>query len=210
MNIVATVFWDQEISFRIPCCKESKGDDELVRDFLSEGAQDCFKQLVDRYKDKVFRLAASVMGPGFSAEAEGVTQEVFLQVFKKLSTFRNESRFATWLFRIAYNMALERKRKKRFKIPHKGVDELSNVAAPLDQTDPAKAVMKQQQNQKVLQSLETLDEPYRTVIYLHYWMKRPVWEIAQSLGTQPGTIKSHLFRARKQLAQILKKDKDDG
>lgn len=177
--------------------------------YVSRSAEEKFERLVDRYKDRVFHLAASVLGPRCAAEAEDVTQEVFLQVFRKLSTFRGDSRFATWLYRIAFNIALERKRRAMYRIPHQGEEALSAMAAPAEQNDPVEAAVKEQRNRAVLESLEELDEPYRTVIYLHYWLKRPVSAIAEDLDTRPGTVKSYLYRGRKRLAQILEKERDD-
>ncbi len=185
-------------------------DAALVEGFLSRGAEDCFKRLVDRYKERVFRLAVSVMGPGFSAEAEDITQEVFIQVFRKLSTFRRDSSFATWLYRIAYNKALERKRKARFRIPHQGERALSAMAAPAEQSDPVEATVNEQRNRAVLESLDALEEPYRTAIHPYYWMKCPISEITEYLGTRPGTVKSYLHRGRKRLARTLQEEQDNG
>ena len=76
--------------------------------------------------------------------------------------------------------------------------------------DPLEAVARQRRSRAVLEELEALDEPYRTAIYLHYWMKRPVSEIAESLGTRPGTVKSYLHRGRKRLARVLIREWDHG
>lgn len=198
------------ICARAPQSAETRDEAALVDDFLSRGAEESFERLVNRYKDKVFRLAASVLGPGFQAEAEDVTQEVFIQVFRKLSTFRQDSRFATWLYRITYNRALERKRTARFRIPHQGEEALNALAAPAEQADPEEASEKRRRNRVVLESLDALGEPYRTAIYLHYWMKCPVSDIAECLGTRPGTVKSYLYRGRKRLARILEKEGEDG
>jgi len=185
-------------------------DTTLVDDYLSQGVEECFEKLVNRYKGKVFSLAASVMGPGFSAEAEDITQEVFIKVFRKLATFRQDSLFSTWLYRITYNHALERSRKARFRIPHQGENALRIMAAPAGNNDPEKAAIKRGRNRAVLESLETLDEPCRTAIYMHYWLKLKVSDIAFRLGLKQGTVKSHLFRGRKRLAQVLKMERDDG
>ena len=210
MNTAAVSLVDRIISARAPHRGEMRDDDALVEGFLSRGAEDCFERLVNRHKERVFRLAASVMGPGFSAEAEDITQEVFIQVFRKLSTFRRDSSFATWLYRITYNQALARKEKARFRIPHQGDKVLGALAAPAEQNDPVEATVIRRRNRAVLESLDALDEPYRTAIYLHYWMKCSVSEIAKCLGTRPGTVKSYLYRGRKRLAKFLERERDDG
>jgi len=186
------------------------GDPALIKGILSRGEEECFDQLVEKYKDKVFRLAVSVMGPECSTEAEDVTQEVFIQVFRKLSTFRAESGFSTWLYRITYNWALERRRRARYRLPHQGEEVLASMAASAEGNDPVSAAMKRQRKQTVLHALKGLEEPYRTAIHLYYWMKCSVSEIAEQLGTRPGTVKSYLYRGRERLAKILEKERDDG
>ncbi len=184
-------------------------DATLVDAFLSRGSEECFERLVDRYKDRVFRLAASVMGPRFSAEAEDIAQEVFIQVFRKVSTFRGDSSFATWLYRIAVNKALERKSLARFRNTFQEEGVLNSVAAPAEKNDPLEAVMTRGRDSALVESLDRLDEPYRTAIHLHYWMKCSVSEIAEYLGTRPGTVKSYLHRGRKRLARTLRKGRGD-
>ena len=68
--------------------------------------------------------------------------------------------------------------------------------------DPVLAATKRQQKRIVLQALEGLDEPYRTAVHLYYWMKCSVTEIAEQLGTRPGTVKSYLYRGRERLEKI--------
>lgn len=192
----------------VPFPMKEEDDSALVDDFLSRGREESFERLVHQYKHKTFRLANSVLGPGLAAEAEDLTQEVFIQVFRKLSTFRKESRFSTWLYRITYNMALERKQKARFRIPHQGEKVLESMPAQDKEGDPSEVASRRQQRKAVLQCLEALDEPFRTAIYLHYWMKCPVSEIAEILDTRPNTVKSYLYRARKRLARMLEKERD--
>lgn len=210
MKAAALILNDRVLTDRAPMRREEPDDQELIERFLSHGAEECFEQLVDRYKNKVFRLAASVMGSGFSAEAEDIAQEVFIQVYRKLTTFRRDSRFSTWLYRIAYNRALERKRKARFRIPHQGEELLNAREAPREQADPVAFAEQRRRNRSVLKSLDDLDEPFRTAIYLHYWMNCSIAEIAEQLGTKPNTVKSYLFRGRQRLAQSLKKERNNG
>jgi RNA polymerase sigma-70 factor (ECF subfamily) len=208
MNSATWIMKNAIISTRAPQCTRGRDDRALVEGFLSEGAEDCFERLVDRYKGKVFRLALSVMGPGGAAEAEDITQEVFLQVYRKLSTFRQESRFSTWLYRIAYHRALEHRQKARFRLPHQGEKALAHLTAPT--ADPQAISECRQRKRHILEALEDLDEPYRTVIHLHYWMRCSVAEIAEHLGTRPGTVKSYLHRGRTRLATHLQTEGSHG
>src|SRR5262245_60061216 len=96
----------------------SVDDAELVRRYLEHQDPELFASLVSRYKDRAFRLVASILGPGSEPDAEEVVQEVFLTVYRELPRFRMESRFGTWLYRIAYNRAIDRKRTPRLRRPH--------------------------------------------------------------------------------------------
>jgi RNA polymerase sigma-70 factor (ECF subfamily) len=210
MNTAIWTLADWIFSARAPEGARVKDDRALIKGILAHGAEECFDRLVERYKDKVFRLAVSVLGPGCDAEAEDVTQEVFLQVFRKLSTFRGESGFSTWLYRITYNQALERRRRAPFRLPHQGEEALAALVAPVEEADPVIKTMKRQRRRIVLEALARLDEPYRTAIHLYYWMKLSVGEIAGQLETRPGTVKSYLYRGRERLAKILGEEQEDG
>jgi RNA polymerase sigma-70 factor (ECF subfamily) len=181
----------------------------LIKGFLASGSHEDFERLVNRHKERVHRLVLSVLGPALSAEAEDVTQDVFVQVFRKLATFRMRSRFSTWLYRIAYNKAIEHRRKARNRLPHCGVESLAAVPISDAHADPARAAGDRQRRQKVLECIEELGEPQRTVVYLHYWMNLKVADIAATLRTRPGTVKSHLHRARARLAQELRREARD-
>jgi RNA polymerase sigma-70 factor (ECF subfamily) len=184
-------------------------DNSLIKGFLATGSHEDFEGLVDRHKDRVHRLVVSVLGPRLSAEAEDITQDVFVQVYHKLGTFRMRSSFSTWLFRIAFNKAVEHRRKARNRLPHCSVDSLAALLATDVHADPARAVIDQQRQRRVLQCVEELDEPYRTVVYMHYWSFLSVSDIAAYLGIKTGTVKSHLHRARAFLASTLKREARD-
>jgi len=184
-------------------------DSSLIKGFLATGSHEDFERLVDRHKDRIHRLVLSVLGPGLSAEAEDITQDVFVQVFRKLGSFRMRSSFSTWLYRIAYNKAIEHRRKARNRLPHCGLESLASLPVIDAHADPAGAADDRQRRQRILQCIEELGEPHRTVVYLHYWMNLKITDIAASLRIKPGTVKSHLHRARARLAQTLKREARD-
>lgn len=178
-------------------------DEALVRGFLESGSHPDFERIVSRYQDRVFRLVLSVLGPHLAAEAEDVTQDVFVHLYRRVHTFRSESRFGTWLFRVAYNVAAEYRRKARRWVPHVGQEPLSSLPLVGEHANPATALEAGQRRRTVRRCVEDLDEPCRTVVHLHYWMRYSVSEIASRLGMPPGTVKSHLHRARARLARHL-------
>lgn len=179
-------------------------DEALAAGYLASREERLFRELVERYQTKVFRLVASVLGPFRDADAEEVTQDVFLRVHEKLGQFRGASKFGTWLYRLAYNVAVNRSKVARLRLPHVAVDVLHGLAA---HDDPRRIVLDEERDARVAAALEALPEIYRTVVYLHYWNDASVDEIAELLGAPSGTIKSYLFRARERLARILEEMK---
>lgn len=183
---------------------ETERPDALAAEFVRSGSDDVFALLVERYKDRVFRLVCSVLGPGREGEAEEVAQEVFLTVYHRLRDFRFDSSFSTWLYRITWRRAIDLKRKARYRLPHVGEESLRDLSEP--GTGVVEALAKKDRARRVRTALGGVREPYRTTLYLHYWAGLAVAEIAAVLETREGTIKSHLFRGRRELASVLERD----
>ena len=176
-------------------------DAELVRLFLQDRDPAVFSELVRKHERPVFRLVASVLGPGFVSAAEDLTQEIFVHVYHKLGGFRFAARFSTWLYRVAYRKAIDEKRKARYSRLHLGEDALAEMR--VDGPDPLEASLQSERNRLVRQGVEHLREPHRTAVLLFYWMESPVEEIAALLRTKPATVRSYLFRARARLRGTL-------
>jgi RNA polymerase sigma-70 factor, ECF subfamily len=161
-----------------------------------EHIAESFEDLVRRYQERVFRLAISVLGPGREADAEEVSQDAFLRAYRALATFRGDASFATWIYRIAYNTALNRRKSLQSRREDPERDHPSAIS-PL-----ADAI--QGQRRRVLQeAMEELPDIYRTSLRLHYWLGSSIDEIAEYLGVAPGTVKSYLHRGRARLEAIL-------
>jgi len=169
-------------------------DSALVQRFLVTGSVDDFEVLIRRHQQKVFRIAVAVLGRGSEARAEDVTQDVMLLVFRKLRSFESRSRFATWLYRIAYNRALDELRSNRAR-PE---TELRDGPAAVRGTsrDPLR-------DAALADCISRLPDAHRTAVHLHYWLGHSTAEIADLLCVQSGTVKVWLFRARHVLAQCL-------
>lgn len=177
-------------------------DEDLARHYLKTGDDDLFAILVHRYKRQVFRLAVSILGPSFSEEAEEVVQETFLVVHQKLKRFRFDSKFRTWLYRIAFNRSIDWRRKPRVRLQHS--DESQLVQETAQARNPLGQVTDRETGERVLASVEGLPQPSRAIVYLYYWMDQSVGEISDYLDLNPSTVKSHLFRARKMLGSSLR------
>jgi RNA polymerase sigma factor (sigma-70 family) len=184
----------------------SADDATLIAEYLRTDDEQIFEILVGRYKAKVFRLATSLLGPQLESEAEDATQEVFVAVLRQMRTFRRESTFSTWLYRVARNKIIDYGRRAARR-PSQASDELLDTAADHDAlADPEGALSAVQRQERLLRCVDRLNGSQRAVIRLHYWHGQSVGEISELLGLSPGTIRSHLFRARQRLATFLQED----
>lgn len=172
-------------------------DDALLERCRAGADAEAFGELVRRYQDRVFRVALSVLGRGFAGEAEEVAQEVFLRVHRAIGSFRGESQLGSWLYRIAFNQAVNVKARVRYRAPHLGVEALAEAAAP--GPDAHDALAARRSERALLECIAELPEVYQSALRLHYWMDAGVAEIATLLGVPENTVKSYLHRARRLL-----------
>ena len=173
-----------------------------------------FNEVVSRYKDKVYNYLYRMMGD--AADAEDLTQEVFVRLYTSLGSFRSQSSLNTWLFRIAGNLCIDyfRRSKKHRVIAYsldEPVGETSDVADSgvsgrevADLTyEPHRLMERHELSQQIQTALSVLPEKLRAVLILHDIEGMPYEEIAQVVGCPLGTVKSRLFNARLQLRQRL-------
>lgn len=166
------------------------------------GDVDAFADLFRRYGDRVFRLALSILGQGFSSEAEDVAQEVFLKVHDQLASFRGEAQVSSWIYRITFNHAVNWKARARYRKPHLDDAILAGTASGEPGAD---AVLETAQRDRVLtECIQTLPEVYQSALRLYYWLEASVSETANLLDVPENTAKSYLHRARLLLDGLLK------
>lgn len=177
----------------------------LVREFQRTGDQAHFQALVERHRGPVFRLVLSILGAGRHGPAEELTQDVFVKVYCKLDQFRGEAKFKSWLYRIAYNQAVDHRSRARFRMPHYSEDVLEMTPAEGPRDDPFAATSEARMASTVKECLAQLPHLYRSVVYLRYWMGMTVPEISEMLSAPEGTVKSYLHRARAKLNKLLAK-----
>lgn len=176
-------------------------DAQLVEQ-STRGDREAFRALVDRYQGKLFRLVSGLVKS--KEDTEDIVQESFVKAYLSLGSFRKESTFYTWIYRIAHNMAIDYKRK----IARRGnAIELSEVerSLPVDErASPLEAVVRQEQGDGMQRALAKLSEEHKTVIILREVDGLSYEEIAKVLGISKGTVMSRLHYARKQLQELLK------
>jgi RNA polymerase sigma-70 factor (ECF subfamily) len=164
---------------------------EQSRDRADERA---FAELVRRYRQPVFRLAVSILGQGFAADAEDVAQDVMVRAHRSLGTFRGDAAFSTWIYRVTFNHAISVKSRVRFRAPHVSESALDTVASPSE--GPADLLQSTRRRQAVLACLGELPEVYQSAVRLHYWLGASMREISEMLEVPENTVKSYLHRAR--------------
>lgn len=175
-------------------------DSQLIERTLS-GDRSAFSDLVMRYQD---RLYSSMLGvTGCAEEAEDVVQDAFVRAFVKLESFQQSSQFFTWLYRIAFNTALSRHRKRRSKISLDQTREATGLE-PIDLADaPDEPMMRRERVEMVRLAMAQLSEEHRTILVLREMEDNPYETIADILEISIGTVRSRLSRARYQLKLTL-------
>jgi len=177
------------------------------------GDSDAYAILVERYQGRVFNLLARMCGS--QEEAEDLAQDTFMQAYRALSSFKLGSKFYTWLFRIAVNKGLSRRRQDgrrrthevaRLDAPAAGTDDqtLSAIVAERDPSDPARQLDKELIRQRVREGLNEIDPDYRAILVLRDMDGLDYDAIAETLDITRAAVKSRLHRARLEMARILK------
>lgn len=161
------------------------------------GEEQAFELLVLEHQERLFRAMIHVTGS--LHDAEEVTQEAFIRAFLKLDTFQQNSQFFTWLYRVAFNIALSRKRRKRVNISldHQR-DELGRDVVDCGEAVDANMI-REDQISLVQTALSGLSEQHRGILVLREMNEASYEEIAEILDLSIGTVRSRLNRARKQL-----------
>jgi RNA polymerase sigma-70 factor, ECF subfamily len=156
-----------------------------------------FEGIVRRWQSPLINLAYRFCRD--RSRAEDMAQEAFLRAFRNLASWRQESAFSTWLFALATNLyCSELRRIPPITLPFDEVHE------PLDPRAIDGGLEQRNQNAAIHKAVQTLPARYREVLTLYYFHEMDVPATAQSLNLPEGTVKAHLFRARKLLRNKLK------
>jgi RNA polymerase sigma-70 factor (ECF subfamily) len=178
--------------------KVKVGDAELVGR-ACEGDEAAFEQLVLRHQRYVFNLAYRVLGD--YAEAEDMTQEAFVRVWRGLSGFRGQAQFTTWLYRIVHNLCLNRlPGLRRELLQAKPLEEVVADPSP----SPTDLFDTRERLAFLHAQLDRLPEKYRLVLTLRYLQHLSYAEVAAALDMPMGTVKTHIHRARRLLRERLR------
>lgn len=178
-------------------------NDQHYINLILDGDTNAFAVLVNRYKDLVFTLALRMLKN--KEEAEEVSQDAFVKAFKSLNSFKGNSKFSTWIYKITYNTSLDRLKKNRKHFNDVPIDEftehqvktLDNALDNLEKKERATAI------QDCILLLPSEDG---FLLTLYYFEEQTLEEMSKTVGLTPNNVKVKLFRARKKLATILKRN----
>jgi RNA polymerase sigma-70 factor (ECF subfamily) len=173
-----------------------KPEQELIREAL-DGNSQSYGQLVERFQDRLYNAMLQVVNS--HDEAEDVVQDSFVQAYIKLDTFQGNSKFFTWLYRIAFNNALSRQRRKRSDLSIEQSREITG-SDPEDRLEsPEEPLLREERVALVHRALDLLSQEHRAILVLREMEDLAYEEIAEILGINIGTVRSRLSRARSQL-----------
>lgn len=183
-------------------------EDDLIR-ACQQGDVEAFDQLILRYQDQVFGLAFQLLHD--REEAEDMAQEVFLSCYRNINSFRFESRFGTWLYRVTVNRVKNRWKYNQRRLSEKHVsldaplseDDDRTMEIPDTRSNPRQTAEGKQTMELVQQAWKTLPLEYQEVLSLRFVQNLQYEEIAEALQCSLGTVKSRINRARTQLREKL-------
>ena len=186
-------------------------DIEIIR-LLLQGDRDKFRILVERYQSMVFRTCMGFLHN--KDDADDLTQDVFIQVYKSLSGFKGEAAFSTWIYRIAVNASLNKVRKNSRNPVLNRLDSLfdsgkekKNLLPDFDHENPESILIRQEYSNWVQEALDRLPENQRTAIVLSKYDDLSQKEIAEIMKTTEGAVEALIQRAKKNLRLTLSSQK---
>lgn len=163
-----------------------------------QGDEAAFSELVALHRQRVFRFCLALLGDAQAADE--TAQDVFVKLYESLLRFRGESRLATWLYRVALNACVDRRR--RFWLTAD-----APIDTPSSRERPDEAFERQEDAARLYRALSQLPDEFRAALVMRELEERSYAEISEILGISIGTVESRIFRARERLAEILRKAK---
>jgi len=182
-------------------------DEQVLVDRISSGDSTAFQEFVDRYKKKIYYIAYDITGD--QDDAEDVSQEVFIKVFRSLKTFRRNAKISSWLYQISVNASIDLLRKKSSK-PEKSMDDTER--ADIQENLPGSSTHAQNPERiaegfliqkHISQALQKVSPKERSVFVMRHYNELKIREIAEILNVSPGTVKALFYRATRKLRKEL-------
>ena len=175
-----------------------KTDDQLIAKAL-QGNKQAWLTLLKRYEKQIYHYGMRMTGK--NEDALDLMQEVFISVFRNLSTYRNEGSFKSWMFRIAHFRCIEFYRRKK---PMQGLDDAPEVKS--DEMGVAACIHTNQENKQLINAMQQLPLAQKTVVELKFFGQLTFNEISEQTGISANTAKSRLYGALEKLKTLMEVD----
>jgi RNA polymerase sigma-70 factor (ECF subfamily) len=168
-----------------------------------DGDTESFGFLVRKYQDRLYNGMVQILRN--ESEAEDVVQDAFVLAFSKLDSFQGKSAFFTWLYRIAYNVAITRLRRRKRGVSLDGDDSRVRLDFPDSGPLPNDSIEKREEAIQLYDALDRLSSEHRSILVLREMEELDYDAIAEILELPVGTVRSRLHRARIRLRELLEK-----
>ncbi|RCS27546.1 RNA polymerase sigma factor [Polaribacter sp. WD7] len=176
--------------------------DKLYIDKVIDGDTNAFSYLVDNYKNMIYSLAYKMTKN--KEEAEEISQDTFIKAYKNLSNFKGDSKFSTWLYKIAYHATLDAVKKNKRNASTFEINEITyNQIKSVE--DILEGIERKERAKILNECLLKLPEEERSIIWMFYYEELSLKEIIEISGLSEANIKVKLHRARKRLLVIVEK-----
>lgn len=176
-------------------------DDQFYINKILNGETNAFAILVDRYKNLVFTLTLQMLKN--REEAEEAAQDTFIKVYKSLSMFKGDSKFSTYIYKVAYNSCLDRIKKNKKQLKEVSIDKFTeHQVKTID--NALNALTEAEYKQSIKDCIDLLPEMDGFLLTLYYFEELSLDEIATVVNLEANNIKVKLFRSRKKLMTIFK------
>ena len=185
----------------------TREEEYAVVERVRAGDTNAFEALVTAYQKQIYNLTLRYVSS--PEDAADLTQEAFLRAFRSLSSFRGDSRFSVWMYRLTTNICIDflrsRGRGSASSLTVENEDEdIEELDVPDERFEPQKELERRELRRAVREGLQTLSEDAREIVILRELEGLSYAEIGERLGLEAGTVKSRLFRARKALCDYLR------
>ncbi len=182
---------------------ENQGDSELIG-LTRSGRQEAFGELIRRYHDRLYNSMTHFLRN--ETEAEDVVQDAFVLALTKLDSFKGNSQFYTWLYRIAHNAAISKLRKKRPSVSldqSNDDDQSPRFNLPTNEEQPHERLQRLERAESLHRAMEKLSDEHRSILILREMEEMDYESIAAVLQLAVGTVRSRLHRARSCLRELI-------
>lgn len=172
-------------------------DQEIIQR-ISQGDVEAFREIIQRYQRMIFVFIYKMVNN--TQDAEDLTQEVFVKAYEKLSSYRGESQFSTWLHTLARNRTIDFLRRRKI---HDSDEQLAYIPSQARDESPQDSLLNKEKRKEIERAFSMLSDSYREVIVLRCTHEYPFEKIASLLGIAESTARVRYLRARQEFAKLL-------